>query len=231
MQFDDSSVDTSELEDRRGGGLGRGIAVGGGGVSIVGLLIYLVVTVLGGGTDAGTAPLSQPGQSSGDLAQRCNTAAAIDEYDDRFVLKAFNEINEVWTAQFARNGQMYTKPRLVYFSQAVQTGCGVASAQVGPFYCPPDRKVYIDLGFLAQLQRDFGAEGRYAQAYIVAHEVGHHLQTLTGTEARVRQAQRADPVPGERAQRAARTAGRLLRRGLEHPREHRRERHHRRGRP
>ncbi len=196
MRFDDQSVDASELDDQRGGGggLGRGAMVGGGGAGILGLVIYLLVTVLGGGSGSGGAALSQPGGgSSGDVAQRCNTSGAIDKYDDCFVLKAFNEVNEVWTAQFSRGGQTYTKPRLVYFSQAVRTGCGAASAQVGPFYCPPDREVYIDLGFLDQLQRDYGAQGRYAQAYIVAHEVGHHLQTLTGTEARVRQAQQADP--------------------------------------
>ncbi|MCK9895511.1 neutral zinc metallopeptidase [Frankia sp. AgB32] len=199
MRFDDQSVDASELDDQRGsggggGGLGRGVAVGGGGAGILGLVIYLLVTVLGGGSDSAGPALSQPGSgASSDVAQRCNTAGAIDKYDDCFVLKAFNEVNEVWTAQFGRSGKTYTKPRLVYFSQAVRTGCGAASAQVGPFYCPPDRKVYIDLGFLDQLQRDYGAQGRYAQAYIVAHEVGHHLQTLTGTETRLRQAQQADP--------------------------------------
>ncbi len=140
MQFDDESVDASELEDQRGGGgLGRGLAVG-------------------GGPDSAWSPLSQPGGgTSGDVARRCNVAGAIDQYDDCFVLKAFNEINEVWGAQFARSGQTYTKPRLVYFSQSVRTGCGTASSQAGPFYCPPDRKVYIDLGFLDQLQRNYGA--------------------------------------------------------------------------
>jgi predicted metalloprotease len=202
MRFDDEQVDASELDDQRGGGgggLGR-IAMGGGGAGVLGLVIYLLVSVLGGGGGSTGAPLSGGGSGTGsgrgsasDVAQRCNTAGAIDQYDDCFVLKAFNEVNEVWSAQFARSGQTYTKPRLVYFSQAVRTGCGAASSQVGPFYCPPDRKVYIDLGFLDQLQRQFGAQGRYAQAYIVAHEVGHHLQTLTGTEARLRQAQQAAP--------------------------------------
>ncbi|WP_163547914.1 neutral zinc metallopeptidase [Candidatus Frankia nodulisporulans] len=198
MQFDDEQVDASELDDQRGGGggLGRGVAFGTGGAGIIGVVIYLLVTVLGGGSGTSTSgpALSQPGGgTSGDVATRCNTSGAINTYDDCFVLKAFNEINEVWAAQFSRSGQTYTKPRLVYFSQAVRTGCGTASSQVGPFYCPPDRRVYIDLGFLAQLQKEFGAQGRYAQAYIVAHEVGHHLQTLTGTEARVRQAQQANP--------------------------------------
>ena len=79
------------------------------------------------------------------------------------------------------------------FEQSVSTGCGQASANVGPFYCPPDQSVYIDLGFMEQLQQQLGAEGRYAKAYILAHEAGHHIQTLTGTEAQVRRAQQQDP--------------------------------------
>ncbi|WP_018503228.1 KPN_02809 family neutral zinc metallopeptidase [Parafrankia discariae] len=204
MRFDDSSVDTSQLEDRRGGGLGRGAVIGGGGAGLVGLLIYLVVAVLGGGDGSGAngtgidgsggaQPGTGQGTAGGDIATRCNTDGALDQYDDCFVLKVFNEVNEVWTAQFAQAGQQYPDPRLVYFSDAVSTGCGTASAEVGPFYCPPDRRVFIDLGFLEQLQREFGAQGRYAQAYIVAHEVGHHIQTITGTEQRLREAQDADP--------------------------------------
>ena len=81
----------------------------------------------------------------------------------------------------------------------MQTGCGQASSQVGPFYCPPDQSIYIDLGFLEQLQQQFGAQGRYAQAYILAHEAGHHLQTLLGTERKVRAAQQARPDAAERA--------------------------------
>jgi predicted metalloprotease len=87
----------------------------------------------------------------------------------------------------------YRQPTLVFFEQGTQTGCGTASSQVGPFYCPPDEGVFFDLGFLEQLQRDFGAEGRYAQTYIAAHEVGHHIQTLLGTERQVRQAQQQNP--------------------------------------
>lgn len=196
MRFDDSSVDASQLEDRRGGGRGRGpgLAVGGGGLGIVGLLLALV---LGVNPFEGGVPLD-PGTGAGsvtsDVAQRCNARGAIEEYDDCFALKVFNEVNEVWTEEFARQGAAYREPVLVYFDGGVQTGCGPASSQVGPFYCPPDERVFIDLGFLEQLQRQFGAEGRYAQAYIVAHEVGHHIQTLTGTERRVRAAQQEDPA-------------------------------------
>jgi len=201
MDFDDDRVDTSQLEDQRGGrGAGGKIALGGGGAGVIGVVIYLLVTLLGGGNGA-SSPAFTPGDggtgpgasAAADLSARCNTAGAIDQYDDCFVLKVFNEVNEVWTGYFQQHGQTYTRPTLVYFEQDVSTGCGQASSSVGPFYCPNGQRVYIDLGFLKQLQDQFGAQGRYAQAYIVAHEVGHHIQTLSGTEERLRQAQQADP--------------------------------------
>jgi predicted metalloprotease len=198
IDFDDQSVDTSGVSDRRG--MGGPIAVGGGGLGIVGLLIFVLVSVLGGGNGVDTTQLvpqdgavQGQGAGTGDLEQRCNTEGAIQQYDDCFLVKVYNEINEVWTDEFARAGEQYEQPGLTFFTQAVQTGCGTASSQVGPFYCPPDRSIFIDIGFLEQLQQQFGAEGRYAQAYIMAHEAGHHLQTLFGTEQRVRASQQAQP--------------------------------------
>jgi uncharacterized protein len=117
----------------------------------------------------------------------------VKQYDDCFLVKVYNEINEVWTDEFARAGEQYEQPGLVFFTQGVQTGCGTASSQVGPFYCPPDQSIFIDIGFLEQLQAQFGAQGRYAQAYILAHEAGHHLQTRFGTERKVRASQQARP--------------------------------------
>jgi uncharacterized protein len=194
MEFDDQRVDSSQLEDRRGMGSGGRIALGGGGAGIVGVVIYLLVTFLGGGSAGdGTGAPAAGATASSDVATRCNTAGAIDKYDDCYVLKVFNEVNETWSGYFASRGQQYTRPTLVYFEQSVSTGCGEASSSVGPFYCPNGQRVYLDLGFLAELQQRFGAEGRYAQAYIVAHEVGHHLQNLNGTEARLRDAQQANP--------------------------------------
>jgi uncharacterized protein len=198
IRFDNQRVRTAGVSDRRGRGAG-GLAAGGGGLGVVGLLIYLAVTVLGGGNvDASQLipPGSQvegQGPGTGDLEQRCNTDGAIDKYDDCFLVKVYNEINEVWSAELKKRGTRYTDPGLAFFTQAVQTGCGQASSQVGPFYCPPDREIYIDIGFLGQLQRQFGAQGRYAQAYIIAHESGHHLQSLFGTERKVRAAQQAHP--------------------------------------
>jgi predicted metalloprotease len=148
-------------------------------------------TSLGGGSGF-TFPES--GESESDIDTRCNASPeAIDQYDDCFVIKVTNEIDEVWTAEFAERGSEYSRPQLVLFEQSVSTGCGQASANVGPFYCPPDQGIFIDLGFMASLQAQLGAEGRYAKAYILAHETGHHIQTLTGTEAQVRRAQQQDP--------------------------------------
>lgn len=196
MQFDDQSVDVSGVQDRRG--IGGPVAIGGGGVGIVGLLVYLLLSVLGGGS-VDTDQLVPPGnqvQETGSNAQletRCNTQGAIDRYDDCYLVKVYNEINEVWTDEFARRGGDYRPPGLAFFTQRVSTGCGPASAQVGPFYCPPDERIYIDIGFLEALQQQFGAQGRYAQAYVMAHEAGHHLQTLLGTERKIRALQQANP--------------------------------------
>ena len=198
IDFDDQSVDTSGVSDRRG--MGGPIAVGGGGLGIVGLLVFVLISVLGGGNGVDTTqlvpqdgPVQGEGGGTGDLEQRCNTKGAIDRYDDCYLVKVYNEINEVWTDEFARAGERYEQPGLTFFTQGVQTGCGTASSQVGPFYCPPDRSIFIDIGFLEQLQQQFGADGRYAQAYIMAHEAGHHLQTLFGTERQVRASQQARP--------------------------------------
>jgi uncharacterized protein len=200
IKFDDQSVDTSGVSDQRGRGIGGPVAIGGGGLGIVGLIVFLLINVLGGGSGIDTTQLvpqdgSVQGQGTGegDLATRCNTAGAIDKYDDCYLVKVYNEVNEVWTDEFARAGDKYTQPGLTFFTQAVNTGCGQASSQVGPFYCPPDQMIYIDIGFLQQLQQQFGAQGRYAQAYILAHEAGHHLQTLFGTERKVRAAQQSQP--------------------------------------
>ncbi len=200
IKFDDQSVDTSGVSDQRGRGIGGPVAIGGGGLGIVGLIVFVLINVLGGGSGIDTTQLvpqdgsvQGQGAGTGDLATRCNTAGAIDKYDDCYLVKVYNEVNEVWTDEFARAGDKYTQPGLTVFTQAVNTGCGQASSQVGPFYCPPDQMIYIDIGFLQQLQQQFGAQGRYAQAYILAHEAGHHLQTLFGTERKVRAAQQSQP--------------------------------------
>lgn len=202
MKFDDSRVDVSSLDDRRGqsrGHPGAGAALGGlGGLGVVGLLIALFFggdagQLFGGAAANSSAPGGQV-QVSADLADVCATEEALQTRDECFVLKVFNETNEVWGDAYATTGQKYPQPRLVYYSGSTVTGgCGAASSSAGPFYCPADQRVYIDLDFLQQLKRQFGLQGQYATAYIIAHEVGHHLQTVSGTEAQVRRAQQSRP--------------------------------------
>ena len=207
MTFDDQHVDAGGVDDRRGAGGGfglpRGVAIGGGG-GIVAVIITLLAVFLGGGTDGGTPGLDQliPGALTGgtdgenapsDLQQRCNTAGAIQKYDDCYLVKVYDETDEVWSREFASRGVAYHRPTLTFFSGGTSTGCGQATSSVGPFDCPEDERIYLDVDFLNQLQRQFGATGRYAQAYILAHEYGHHLQTLLGIEPQVRRRQQADP--------------------------------------
>ena len=209
IEFDDSRVDVGGVDDRRGsggglGGLGGGGLAMGGGVGVVGLIVYLLFSVLGGGGSSGTGGLQLPanggqvgsgssGETTEQLRQRCNTAGALDKYTDCRLIKVYNVADTVWSDEFQRRGVPYQKPRLVFFNGGTQTGCGSASSSTGPFYCPADQELYFDLGFLQQLQDQFGAQGQFAQAYIVAHEFGHHLQTLLGTEPKVRSAQERNP--------------------------------------
>jgi predicted metalloprotease len=186
--------------------MGPGLALGGG-AGLVGLLVVILVNVLGGGNlppgafdmsqlDGGVLGNQAGTVSESDLAERCATEGALEKYDDCYLVKIYNETDEVWAEQFDAGtfgNTQYRPPRLAFFTDYVDTGCGGASAEVGPFYCPPDERMYFDLGFLAQLQQQFGAEGRYAQAYILAHEFGHHLQTLLGIERRVRALQQQNP--------------------------------------
>ena len=209
MRFKDRKVDTSEVDDLRSGGgrrTGTGLAVGGG-AGVVGLLVVLVVTLLSGGNlppgafdvsqlDGGVLGNQAGTVTESDLAERCVTEDALTKYDDYFLVKIYNETDEVWGQQFADGAfgnADYRPPRMAFFTDYVSTGCGGASAEVGPFYCPADERIYFDLGFLAELQQQFGAEGRYAQAYILAHEFGHHLQNVLGIERQVRAAQQRDP--------------------------------------
>lgn len=204
IEFDDSKVDVSGVDDRRGRGTGA-IAIGGGG-GLVGVIIFILFQVLGGGSGGGGGLQLPPGldgggqanssgqqESSQQLSDRCNAEGALDQYTDCRLIKEFTIADTVWKQEFERRGLDYQSPRLAFFENQTQTGCGNASAQVGPFYCPPDQEIYFELNFLDTLQTQFGAQGEFAQAYIVAHEFGHHLQTLLGTERQVRAAQQQNP--------------------------------------
>ena len=177
-------LDPSQVEDVRGrGGFslpGGGLAVGGGGLGIVGVIIYLAIALLGGGGNVGalgpldgsTVATQAPSQS---LGQECATNANAKE--DCRILADINSVQSYW-GKTVRN---YTIAKTVFFTGSTPTGCGEASTDVGPFYCPADKKVYIDLGFLDELQTKFGgSSGPLAQAYVLAHEYGHHVQDLLG---------------------------------------------------
>lgn len=203
---DDVELDTSQIEDRRGagggptmggmGGMGGGRIPGGGltvGGGVIGLIITLAIVLLGGGViDTGGTSVPSgygqlndqtfDGQSAGTLAQDCRTGADADRREDCRLVGFVNSIQAYWTDVFARSGQQYPPAKTQFFSGSTQTGCGPATSEVGPFYCPPDQKVYIDLGFFNELRSRFGATGGpFAQAYVLAHEYGHHIQNLSGT--------------------------------------------------
>ena len=173
---------SSNVEDRRGSRapMGRGIKIGGG-TAIIALLLSLLL----GQDPTGILQQMSEGQSASVPTQ---ANAGQDEAAD-FVSVVLADTEDTWNGLFAAAGSRYITPKLVLFSDAVNSACGYNTAATGPFYCPGDQKVYLDLSFLRELQR-FGAHGDFAVAYVIAHEVGHHIQRITGTEQQVRQAQR-----------------------------------------
>jgi hypothetical protein len=172
--------ESENVEDVRGSG-GRRLAVGGG---IGGLILVAVYLLLGGDPMAlldsqQQAQLSQPGQ--------IDNQAPRDEAS-KFVAVVLADTEDAWNEIFRQMGRQYEEPKLVLFTDLTQSGCGFASGASGPFYCPEDRRVYIDLGFYRLLQQRLGAGGDFAQAYVIAHEVGHHVQNLLGISDRVQAA-------------------------------------------
>ena len=169
---------SSNVDDRRGIS-GGGIAAGGG---IIGVIIYLVYTFLGGGGDSSTIPPVLPGNTSTEMTAE---EKAADDERAEFVKVVLADTEDVWNKLFAGQGKDYPEPTLVLFRDAVQSACGNANAAMGPFYCPTDQQLYIDLSFYEDLQKKLNAPGDFAMAYVVAHEVGHHIQNLNGTADKV----------------------------------------------
>ena len=175
--------ESGEIEDRRGLGVpGGGIALGGGGL----LLVVVLSLVTGRSPLEFIDLLSGPPSASVDQGAR---GVPTDEAG-QFVSVVLASTEDVWTKKLAARNVEYQRPTLVLFDDAVQSACGTTSSAVGPFYCPLDEKVYLDLAFFAELARRFGAPGDFAQAYVVAHEVGHHVQTLLGITEKVDGARR-----------------------------------------
>jgi predicted metalloprotease len=194
MDFDENAnIDTSQVDDVRGSG-GGGMIPGGGktiGGGIVGLILFVVLGLLGVN---GNLPGVSSDGSSGDnttLEEKCakSNPDRFREADCRQVA-TFNDLRAFWSQTL---GAQYREPRFTLFSQAVNTACGQATSAVGPFYCPADMRIYIDLEFYNELASRFGAPGEFAQAYVIAHEFGHHIQTINGTEQQVRRIQQRDP--------------------------------------
>ncbi|MGH2417443.1 MAG: KPN_02809 family neutral zinc metallopeptidase [Candidatus Limnocylindria bacterium] len=178
----DVELDPGQVRDVRGRRVrGGGVALGGG---IGGLIILVIVVLLGGnlgdiGGLTGGAP--QEGPVSSKLATECQTGADANERQDCRIVGAVNSLDQYWSEAFTASGNQYQRPNTTLFTEVVDTACGGASSAVGPFYCPLDQTIYLDLGFYEQLETRFGAQGGpFAEMYVIAHEYGHHVQNLFG---------------------------------------------------
>lgn len=187
MSFNNRSrLDPSQVEDRRGRGAGTVIAIGGGGI---GLIVTIVALLLGvnlndltnTNSDTGQIPISTDVAGSNDLNAQCQTGAEANTREDCRIVGFVNSIQAFWADEFSRRGSQYTEANTVLFTGSTEAACGTASTAMGPFYCPSDQKVYLDLDFFNELQTRFGAQGGpFAEAYVLAHEYGHHVQDLIG---------------------------------------------------
>lgn len=171
--------ESTNIEDRRGSG--RGIALGGGGLGmlVLGLIVYLC-----GGSEALNFFNQVTGGGDQEITQSQPTRETQEQRNDpqrKFIASVLGSTEDVWNAQFRKLGSRYVEPKLVLYTGLTRSACGRAESSVGPFYCPGDQKLYLDFAFFDELQREFRAPGDFAQAYVVAHEVGHHVQNLTGT--------------------------------------------------
>jgi predicted metalloprotease len=172
---------STNIEDRRG--MGGGAMIGGGGIGM--LILVLIIAFI---TGANPLELLQQTDTGGVPSESVPTGAPANDAQAQMVSSVLGSTEDVWRQIFAQGGSRYQDPVLVLFEGSVRSACGMASSAVGPFYCPGDYKLYLDLTFFRELAQRFGAPGEFAQAYVVAHEVGHHVQTLLGTSSQVNQA-------------------------------------------
>lgn len=176
---------SDNVEDRRGISTKGKVAIGGG---IIGIIIMLITT-FGGEQAKNLVPVLDQLQNNSGQTQELQQRELTPEEKElgAFVSTVFADTEDTWDKVFTENGMTYEKPKMVLFTGAVETACGNATSSVGPFYCPADKKVYMDLDFFEELKTRFGAKGGdFAIAYVIAHEVGHHVQTLVGTSSKVR---------------------------------------------
>ena len=238
MKFNEGAgLDTSQVQDRRGsgggsgGGLGGlgGVAAGGGGLGLVAVVIFVLIQMFsGGGSSSGSSGSSGSGvldQMSGQggtadnsqLSESCRTGADANTKDDCAAVAIINSVQAYWTDAMSKSGTTYNPAETVFYSGSTPTGCGTGTSGMGPFYCPTDKTVYVDLSFWNDLKTQFGADsGTFTQAYVLAHEYGHHVQDVLGTSDRVGTANGSDLRLGPVG-----VAGRLLCRSLGQARHHR----------
>jgi predicted metalloprotease len=200
-----NSDDIEDRRDQSGGGGGGGGGIGGihlgiGGMIIVGILSLVFhqnffALISGGGGDSGPSPSPAPSSMRGNLPNRVPSTTEKPEVD--FVTFVLNDVQATWTKILpAQGNRPYRHAKLVLFRDETASGCGAAEAATGPFYCPGDEKVYLDLGFFDELKRKFAAPGEFAQAYVIAHEIGHHIQKIIGIEPKMRHLQEQNPRSG-----------------------------------
>jgi hypothetical protein len=197
---------SADLEDRRGAGGGFGGGgmpipmgrLGGGGIGTIIVLVIVYLLFIRGGGGGGGFDVPGPGSAFPQVPQTGTSSGSVpgspdEEKEVQFVNFVQADAQDFWTQEFQAAGRPYQRAKLVLFRSQVQSGCGLASSATGPFYCPLDQKVYIDLGFFDELNQRFRAPGDFAQAYVLAHEIGHHIQQQLGIEERVRQESQANP--------------------------------------
>jgi predicted metalloprotease len=207
MKFNPNArLDTSQVQDRRGGGGGGrsggipglpggkgGMAAGGGVLGLIAIVVIVLINSFGGDTGSTGGFSGALGGGSGNTAvdnaqleASCDTGADANEREDCAAVAVINSVQAYWADEFAASGGTYREADTVFFTGSTSTGCGQGSSGMGPFYCPPDEMAYIDLSFWERLRTDFGAnDAPFTQAYVLAHEYGHHVQNLLGTSDRV----------------------------------------------
>ncbi|MBX3680617.1 KPN_02809 family neutral zinc metallopeptidase [Cognatazoarcus halotolerans] len=194
MRFDNGR-ESQNVEDRRGSGGGRGVRVGGKGIGLGTIVLALVAMYFGVDPSIVLNQASVGSEPSAHVSPAERPAAENEQA--RFISMVLADTEQTWGEIFRAGGERYVEPKLVLFTGATRTACGVGQAAMGPFYCPGDQKVYIDLSFYDELRTRFHAPGDFAQAYVIAHEIGHHVQNLLGISDKVQAArQRASEAEG-----------------------------------
>jgi predicted metalloprotease len=190
---------SSDIEDRRGESYGGGPSLGGGGIGVIGIVVLLVASLVTGHNYlasflAGSSEAGQQQTQQGQATQAGDPSrSAAEDRSAHLVSFVLDDAQNTWAKIFASHNRQYRRAKLVLYRGATYSGCGTAQAQTGPFYCPEDEKIYIDLNFWDELRRLGGDSAEFAQAYVIAHELGHHIQKLLGIEGREQQLVQQNP--------------------------------------